>query len=582
MVAFRSQIRDGMRVDWDVPISMDDGLELRCDIFRPIAEGRYPVIMAMGPYAKWMHYKDLFIDQWTPLETEHPEVLADNTGRYDVYEQLNPERFVPDGYVVIRIDSRGAGRSPGFLEIWSAREAHDYFNCIEWAATQPWSSGKIGLSGISYLAMNQWQVASLQPPHLSAMFIFEGAADCYRDMTCHGGIFCTFGKALYGPAMVSVQNGRGSKGYRSRITGDWVSGPDTLTEEELSSNRLDWYRETLHHKFANDEFWTSRMPDFSKINVPFVSAGNLGGHGLHLRGNVEGFMQSASKQKWLELHGLEHWTEYYTDYGVDLQKRFFGHFLKGEDTGWSKQPRVQIQVRHPGDRFVQRHEDEWPIARTQWTKLHLVPQGLCLRPMPVTSEATVTYKGISDGLIFLSDPLATDTEITGPSVVKLFVSSSTEDADIFIVLRAFSPDLKEVTFTGMTDPHTAITHGWLRASRRKLDKSRSLPHRPYHAHDEDQKLKPGEIVELDIEVLSTSVALPKGYRIGLAVRGKDYVYGGGAGRSIRFQGGHFTGVGGFRHDEGADRPTKVFNGDVTLHFGANQPAYIELPIVPPK
>jgi len=430
--------------------------------------------------------------------------------------------------------------------------------------------------------MNQWQVASLQPPHLSAMFIFEGAADYYRDMTYHGGIFCTFGRALYGPAIVSVQNGRGSRGHRSRITGDWVSGPDTLTEEELSSNRLDWHRETLDHKFANDEFWTSRMPDFSKINVPFVSAGNLGGHGLHLRGNVEGFMQSASKQKWLELHGLEHWTEYYADYGVDLQRRFFGHFLKGEDNGWPKQPRVQIQVRHPGDRFVQRHEDEWPIARTNWTKLHLAPQGLRLQSAPVTSEAAVTYKGISDGLVFLSDPLEAVTEITGPSVVKLFVSSSTEDADIFVVLRAFSPDLKEVTFTGMTDPHTAITHGWLRASRRKLDKSRSTPRRPYHAHDEDQKLKPGEIVELDIEVLSTSVALPKGYRIGLAVRGKDYVFGGGAGRAIRFQGGHFTGVGGFRHDEGADRPTKVFNGDVTLHFGANRPAYIELPIVPPK
>jgi predicted acyl esterase len=582
MVAFRSQTRDGMRVEWDVPIPMDDGLDLRCDIFRPLKDGRYPVIMAMGPYAKWMHYKDLFIDQWTPLETEHPEVLADNTGRYDVYEQLNPERFVPDGYVVIRIDSRGAGRSPGFLEIWSAREAQDYFNCIEWAADQPWSNGKIGLSGISYLAMNQWQVAALQPPHLSAMFIFEGAADYYRDMTYHGGIFCTFGRALYGPAIVSVQNGRGSRGYRSRITGDWVSGPDTLTEEELSANRLDWYRETLDHKFANDEFWTSRMPDFSMINVPFVSAGNLGGHGLHLRGNVEGFMQSASKQKWLELHGLEHWTEYYTDYGVDLQKRFFGHFLKGEDTAWLKQPRIQIQVRHPGDRFVQRHEDEWPIARTNWTKFYLAPQGLRLQPTPLTSEATVTYKGISDGLVFLSDPLEADTEITGPSVVKLFASSSTEDADIFIVLRAFSPDLKEVTFTGMTDPHTAITHGWLRASRRKLDKSRSTPHRPYHTHDQDQKLKPGEIVELDIEVLSTSVALPKGYRIGLAVRGKDYVYGGGAGRAIRFQGGQFTGVGGFRHDEGADRLTKVFNGDVTLHFGAGRPAYVELPIVPSK
>src|SRR4029078_7911664 len=120
-------------------------------------------------------------------------------------------------------------------------------------------------------------------------------------MVYHGGIFCTFGRALYGPAIVSVQNGRGKRGYRSRITGDWVSGPDTLTEEELGSNRRDWYADSFDHRFATDEFWTSRLPDFSKIKAPLLSAGNIGGQGLHLRGNVEGFLQSASDNKWLEL-----------------------------------------------------------------------------------------------------------------------------------------------------------------------------------------------------------------------------------------------------------------------------------------
>lgn len=571
-----------MRIDWDVPIEMDDGNVLRADVFRPVKEGRYGVIMAMGPYGKWMHHSDLFVDQWEPLKEEHPEILADTTTRYHVYEQLNVEKFVPDDYVVIRIDSRGAGRSPGFLEIWSAREAQDLYNCIEWAAKQPWSNGKIGLSGISYLAMNQWQVAALQPPHLTAMFVYEGAIDYYRDMVYHGGILCTFGRALYGPAIVGVQNGRGTRGYRSRITGDWVSGPTTLTEEELSSNRLDWYRETIEHKFANDPFWTSRLPDFSKITVPFISLANIGGQGLHLRGNVEGFTQAASEQKWLEFHPREHWTEYYTDYGVDLQKRFFGHFLKGEDTGWSKQRRVQIQVRHPGERFVERFEDEWPIARTKWTKYYLTPEKLGLQTTTPKGSGKVTYGGLSDGLVFLSDPLEEETEVTGPIAAKLHVSSSTEDADIFLVFRAFSPEMKEVTFSGMTDPHAPLGLGWLRASRRKLDPKRSLEYRPYHTHDEDQKLKPGEVVELDIEVWPTSIVLPKGYRIGLAVRGKDYVYAGGAGRAIRFQGGQFTGVGGFRHDEGLDRPTRIFGGDVTLHFSEEKAPYVLLPIIPPR
>ena len=198
------------------------------------------MLMAMGPYAKWMHFSDLFKDQWNPLHTEHPEVLADSTGRYLVYEQLDPERFVPDGYVVVRIDLRGAGRSPGFLDVWSAREAQDYHDCIEWAAQQPWCSGKVGLSGISYLAMNQWQVAALQPPHLSAMFVFEGAADYYRDMVYHGGILCTFGRAL-----VWTRHRRQSRTAAASAAIVAASpvigcpGPETLTEEELGSNRRD-------------------------------------------------------------------------------------------------------------------------------------------------------------------------------------------------------------------------------------------------------------------------------------------------------------------------------------------------------
>ena len=160
--------RDRMRIDWDVPIEMDDGTVLRCDVFRPPAEGQYPVIMAMGPYGKWLHFAE-FPGQYNRLVLEHPAVLSDTSGNYLNYETVDPEKFVPDGYVVVRIDSRGAGRSPGFMDIWSFQEAQDYYTCIEWGAKQPWSNGKVGISGISYLAMNQWQVAALQPPHLACM-----------------------------------------------------------------------------------------------------------------------------------------------------------------------------------------------------------------------------------------------------------------------------------------------------------------------------------------------------------------------------------------------------------------------------
>ena len=169
MSDFKSEVRDGMRIDWDVPIAMDDGLVLRADVYRPIPDGRYPVIMSYGPYAKWLHFEDLYTDQWRRMTAEHPDITAGSTSQYQNWEVVDPEKWVPDGYVCVRVDSRGAGRSPGVLDIWSAREATDLYRSIEWAAGQPWSTGKVGLNGISYYAMNQWQVAALRPPHLAAI-----------------------------------------------------------------------------------------------------------------------------------------------------------------------------------------------------------------------------------------------------------------------------------------------------------------------------------------------------------------------------------------------------------------------------
>jgi predicted acyl esterase len=507
--------------------------------------------------------------------------MANSTCKYQNWEVVDPEKWVPDGYACVRIDSRGAGRSPGVLDIWSPRETRDFHECIEWAAKQPWCSGKVGLNGISYYGMNQWQVAALQPPHLAAICIWEGAADYYRDLSHHGGILCSFGRAWFPSQVITLQHGRGTRGLRSRMNGDWISGPETLSEEELGVLRRDFYEDCLKNPLATDDYWRSRLPDFSRITVPLLSTANWGGQGLHPRGNFEGFMRAASSQKWLEVHGIEHWTHFYTNYGLALQKRFFGHFLKGENTGWAKQPKVVLQVRHPGERFVERHESQWPLADTRWTKLYVGPGDYSLTPAAPTREATVTYGGLSDGVTFLTRPLEAETEITGPIAAKLYVSSETTDADLFLVLRVFTPDLKEVTFHGALDPHTPIAQGWLRASHRKLDPALTLPYRPYHTHDEIQPLTPGQIYELDVEVWPTCIVVPRGYRIGLTVRGRDYVYPGGPGKGLGVLGAVFTGVGPFQHAEARDRPPEIFGGKVTLHAGPERPAHIMLPIIPP-
>jgi hypothetical protein len=316
--------------------------------------------------------------------------------------------------------------------------------------------------------------------------------------------------------------------------------------------------------------------------VPLLSCANWGGQGLHLRGNVEGFVNAASEQKWLEVHGGAHWAEFYTDYGVNLQKRFLGHFLKGEHTGWDKQPKVQIQIRRPGlVKFSSRDENEWPLARTAWTKFYLDPESKSLTRDPPKKTATVEYEAMSPGVSFLTAPFAEDTEITGPSALKIALSSKTTDADVFLVLQVFDPKGEEVVFYGALDPHTPVGQGWLRASHRKLDPKRSKPYRPYHGHDELQPLEPGKPVDLDIEIWPTCIVIPKGYRLGLNIRGCDYEWAGAA-TTLSNMKNPMKGCGPFVHDDTDDRPPEIFGGRNTLHFSADKPAHLLLPVIPGK
>lgn len=575
----KSEVRDGMRIDWDVPITMDDGVVLRADIFRPLGDTKVPAILTYGPYGKGLAFQDGYKTAWDIMARDYPDALEGSSNLYQSWEVPDPEKWVPDGYACVRIDSRGAGRSEGYLSVHSPRETQDIYDCIEWLAEQPWCSGKVGMNGISYFAANQWRVAARQPPHLAAICIWEGFADNYRDATHHGGILSVFRRNWQDMQVKTVQHGLGERGPRSRVTGELVCGPETIPEEELAKNRADMPGDLLRNHLDGD-YYRALGGDLSKITVPLLSAGNWGGQGLHLRGNVEGFLGAASEHKWLEMHGGAHWAEFYTDYGIDIQKRFLGYFLKGEDNGWDRQPKVQIQIRRPGQiKFPVRHEQEWPLARTQWTKFYLDPASMALTLEKPASGHPLDYEAMGDGLTFLSAPLEADTEITGPSAAKLFLSSQTRDADVFLVLRVFDPQGEEVVFYGALDPHTPVGQGWLRASHRKLDPQKSLPYRPYHPHDEVQPLTPGEAVELDVEIWPTCIVVPKGYRIGLTVRGRDYEWAGAA-TVLSNMKNPMKGCGPFVHDDPQDRPMDVFGGTNRLHFEAGAEPYLLLPVIP--
>ena len=314
----------------------------------------------------------------------------------------------------------------------------------------------------------------------------------------------------------TVQYGLGTKGHRSRMNGDWVSGPETLSRRRWAANRYDLGDAILAHPL-DDDYYKAMVAGLVKDQGAAAVGRELGRAGRCIRAAISrASSASASKQKWLEVHGIEHWTHYYTDYGVDLQKRFFGYFLKGEKNGWDKQPQVQLNVRHPGEKFVERHEDDWPIPRTQWTKFHLATERrkLATAPRRRARQRDIRRARRRRHLPHRSR-CEKATEITGPVAAKLRVSSSTEDADIFLVLRVFAPDMKEVVFQGALDPHTPIGQGWLRASHRKLDKKLTLPFGPITPTTRSSRSSPARSTSSTSRSVPTSIVVPKGYRVGL-------------------------------------------------------------------
>lgn len=570
---------DGMAIDYQVPVEMSDGAVLRADVFRPLAEGRYPVILSHGVYAKGLPFDGpIYRMQWDKLVQKDPTVLEGSTNRYQAWEVTDPERWVPDGYVVVRIDSRGAGWSPGLLWPRSPLEYDDVAESVQWAGIQPWSNGKVGIMGISYYAVMAWAAAARQPSHLAAFIAWEGFNDPYRDAYYHGGILSEFTKRWQERQINPIQYGQGERAPVNPNTGQSVAGPVTLSEAELENNRVESFPDIKSHPFC-DDWHRERTIDLSQVTVPFLSAANWGGQGIHPRGNFNGFVQAASEQKWLEAHGDTHWTHFYSAYGRDLQKRFFDYFLAGADNGFDRTPRVQLNIRRPGERFELRGENEWPLARTRWTEFHLHTD-LGLDPVPARETGQISYEAMGDGVRFSTAALAEETEITGPIAAKLFVSSVTTDADLFLIVQLFDSAGEEVTFEGSTDPNTPIANGWLRASHRQLDPVRSRPWQPFHPHERAEPLVPGEVYELDIEIVPSCIVIPAGYRLALWVRGRDYEYQGPLddyGKTFYYA---TRGTGGMTHSDPDNRPEDVFSGTVTIHVGPDRPSHLLLPIIP--
>jgi hypothetical protein len=488
-----------------------------------------------------------------------------------VFETLDPERWVPAGYACVRVDSRGSGWSPGFLDPWSESQTRDLYQCIEWAAEQAWCSGKIGLAGTSNYAHNQWQVAAMHPPHLAAMVPMGGVADVYRELARHGGILSKQMEVWYHVQVEGLQYGVADESPRNPLTGEPAAGPETLTESERARNRSDFWDE-MRTRTLDDEWYQERSArEWSAIQTPFLSIGQWGSQGDHLRGNVEGFVRAGSGQKWLFVNCANLISGLLGEQGTHIQRRFFDHFLKGADNGWEREPRVHLEVRHPDGSRTERFAEDWPLPGTEWTTYYLDADNSALLRKP-TDTSQVSYQPMTEPVTFTSAPFESSTEVTGPLAARLWISSATADADLFLVLRVMDRQGKDVQFrdafgkaedalrnvSGGDLPAQPLATGWLRASHRKLDRGLSVPYRPYHTHDEAQPLIPGTIYEVEVEIWPTSIVIPHGYRLALTVGGKD------------------SGM----HNIAGDRPTGTFSGEVTIYTGDAHPSQLLAPQQP--
>ena len=545
-----------MRIEKDVEIPLRDGTRLKADVFRPQGGGRFPALINIGAY-----HKDKV---WVP-----PPDLEEKPNRYMNWETVNPLWWVPRGYAAVRVDGRGSGKSPGQVDPFSLQEAIDFYDAIEWCAKQRWCSGNVGTIGISYFAMTQWLVANLRPPSLKAMIPWEGAADMYRDFAFHGGIFCL---------------GFAGNWWNNHSAHHLLGEPNAHNPDGFAKN---WLWEFMRNSLDSDAYY-GRQPRWNELTVPFYSAGNWSGMGLHLRGNTEAFMRARSRHKKLRIHAGTHYHPFYAAEARQDQLRFFDYWLKGRDTGIMDEAPVKLLIRTGGGKnYRWRAEQEWPLARTQWTRFYLKPrarrgggaEGALTTTTPRRKEsiaysaAAMTKAGVASaswtstalagsvprmGASFETEPLKEAMEVTGPVVLTLWVSSTTRDMDVFATIRNIDPDGNDVWELGQQQQPVPVARGWLRASHRKLDRRLTLPFRPYHAHDERQWLARNAPVRLDVEIWPTCMVFRKGHRIRLDVQPKDGV---GAAPYTHYSADYNTGTN-------------------TIYTGGSMASHLLLPVIP--
>jgi predicted acyl esterase len=515
-----------MLIERDVQVPTRAGPPLWVDLFRPLeVAAPVPPLVVWTPYGK---------HDPAPLATLYPSagVKAEWQSDLTIFEAPDPVYWTSKGYAVVVADTPGTWYAETEASYFSPQEAEAHFDLIEWAGTRPWSNGRVGLSGVSYLASSQWNVAALRPPHLAAINPWEGWSDTFNEIVRHGGIPETW--------------------FWPHIQVRW--GASNTKVEDL-------WAMTREHPFF-DVYWKSKVADFSQIHVPAYVVASWTDHGVHTRGTLEGFKGLGSERKWLEIHGGKKWGYYYEPASIARQTAFFDHVLKEHANEVAEWPPVLLHVRDRHAVATLKRAEQWPVENTDYRRLHLDAASGTLAPEAPQQDAAFAYDPLDQSAEAQFDyTFEADTEVVGH--MKLQLSASVEDADdmdLFVVIEKLSGG-ERVPFT-----HWAVfedgplAHGWLRLSRRELDEERSTEYQPVLTNASERKVAPGERIEAQVEILPSGTRFAAGDVLRIRIKGRDiYSYP----KPQLYM----------RHED------TVNAGRHVLHTGPNAGSYLLIPVV---
>jgi uncharacterized protein len=474
-------------VQRDCPVAVRDGTTLRVNVVRPPGEGRFPVLMSAHPYGKdnlprrrGRGWSVSFL--YRALRQTGPVRFSSLTG----WEAPDPAWWAAQGYAVVNCDLRGAGTSDGEASFFSGQEGEDVHDLVAWAAAQSWSTGDVGMLGVSYLAISQWEAAAQQPPGLKAICPWEGFTDAYRDLLFPGGI------------------------REDGFVRLWSMGLRHVRQRYKMS-------EQQRRHPLRDDWWRGLVPALDRITVPALICGSFSDNNLHGRGSFRGFERISSADRFLYTHRGGKWATFYAAEARAVQLRFFDRYLRGRDV--PAPPRVRLEVRESRDVIASvRDEDAWPLARTRWRPLYLTGTGLAAEPPSAAGQ--ITFGARDQGACF-QWPVTADTELTGPMALRLFVEvDGADDVDLFAGVEKWRGP-RYVPFEGSYGfGRDRITTGWQTASLRALDEPASRPFDPVPAFTRREPLAPGQVAGVDIALGPSATLFRAGETLRLVVAGR--------------------------------------------------------------